>query len=105
MNYWRQAFHQIACTSISGIRARPEAAGTPLPGTTRCSIVRSITWICTGAQSCAFIGSNNMTSFALTGLNGEAAVMLEGQRVPPSLINCVSISPPPKTSLLCPLQA
>ena len=26
----------------------------------------------------AFIGSHNMTSFALTGLNGEAAVMLEG---------------------------
>jgi hypothetical protein len=31
-----------------------------------------------GAQACAFIGSHNITSFALTGLNGEAAVMLEG---------------------------
>jgi hypothetical protein len=30
-----------------------------------------------GAQACAFIGSRNMTAFALTGLNGEAAVMLE----------------------------
>ncbi len=29
-------------------------------------------------QACAFIGSHNMTSFALSGLNGEAAVMLEG---------------------------
>jgi len=33
-----------------------------------------------GARSCAFIGSHNVTSFALTGLNGEAAVMLEGPR-------------------------
>lgn len=32
-----------------------------------------------GGQACAFIGSHNMTSFALTGLNGEAAVMLEGR--------------------------
>lgn len=29
-------------------------------------------------NACAFIGSHNMTSFALTGLNGEAAVLLEG---------------------------
>ncbi|MGM4892062.1 hypothetical protein [Tardiphaga sp. 839_C3_N1_4] len=29
-------------------------------------------------KASAFIGSHNMTSFALTGLNGEAAVMLEG---------------------------
>ncbi len=29
-------------------------------------------------QACAFIGSNNVTSFALHGLNGEAAVLLEG---------------------------
>lgn len=29
-------------------------------------------------RACAFIGSHNMTSFALTGLNGEAAVLLEG---------------------------
>ncbi|MGF7176734.1 phospholipase D family protein [Azospirillum doebereinerae] len=29
-------------------------------------------------RACAFIGSNNLTSFALGGLNGEAAVMLEG---------------------------
>ncbi|MCG7363902.1 hypothetical protein MHZ93_21835 [Roseomonas sp. ACRSG] len=28
--------------------------------------------------ACAFIGSHNMTSFAMSGLNGEAAVMLEG---------------------------
>ncbi len=31
-----------------------------------------------GAQACAIVGSHNMTSFALTGLNGEAAIMLEG---------------------------
>jgi len=31
-------------------------------------------------EACAFVGSHNVTSFALTGLNGEAAVMLEGQR-------------------------
>lgn len=31
-----------------------------------------------GGQACAFIGSHNVTSFALTGLNGEAAIMLEG---------------------------
>lgn len=30
------------------------------------------------ATASAFIGSHNLTSFALTGLNGEAAVMLEG---------------------------
>jgi hypothetical protein len=29
-------------------------------------------------NACAFIGSHNVTSFALTGLNGEAAVLLEG---------------------------
>jgi hypothetical protein len=28
--------------------------------------------------ACAFIGSHNVTSFALTGLNGEASVLLEG---------------------------
>jgi hypothetical protein len=31
-----------------------------------------------GANACAFIGSHNVTSFALTGLNGEAGLMLEG---------------------------
>ncbi|WP_046861593.1 phospholipase D family protein [Microvirga massiliensis] len=30
------------------------------------------------SEACAFIGSHNVTAFALTGLNGEAAVMLEG---------------------------
>ncbi|RWC21252.1 MAG: hypothetical protein EOS51_12170 [Mesorhizobium sp.] len=30
------------------------------------------------AKACAFIGSHNVTSFALGGLNGEAGVMLEG---------------------------
>jgi hypothetical protein len=30
------------------------------------------------SNACVFIGSHNATSFALTGLNGEAAVMLEG---------------------------
>ena len=30
------------------------------------------------SKACALIGSHNVTSFALTGLNGEAAVMLEG---------------------------
>jgi hypothetical protein len=29
-------------------------------------------------DACAFIGSHNVTAFALTGLNGEAAVLLEG---------------------------
>src|SRR5262245_29727938 len=29
-------------------------------------------------NACAFIGSHNVTSFALTGLNGEAAIMLKG---------------------------
>jgi hypothetical protein len=31
-----------------------------------------------GDQACAFVGSNNLTSFALRGLNGEACVLLEG---------------------------
>jgi hypothetical protein len=31
-----------------------------------------------GSRACAFIGSHNVTSFALMGLNGEAAVMIEG---------------------------
>jgi hypothetical protein len=31
-------------------------------------------------RACAFIGSHNVTAFALTGLNGEAAVLLEGPR-------------------------
>jgi HKD family nuclease len=30
------------------------------------------------AEACAFIGSHNVTSFALGGLNGEAGVLLEG---------------------------
>ena len=30
------------------------------------------------SSACAFIGSHNVTSYALTGLNGEAAIMLEG---------------------------
>jgi hypothetical protein len=34
-------------------------------------------------SACAFIGSHNATSFALTGLNGEASVMLEGSRDSP----------------------
>jgi len=29
-------------------------------------------------QACAFVGSHNMTSFALKGLNGEAGVLLDG---------------------------
>ncbi|MGD0106578.1 MAG: hypothetical protein ABSC06_21440, partial [Rhodopila sp.] len=29
-------------------------------------------------RACAFVGSNNLTSFALDGLNSEAAVLLEG---------------------------
>ncbi len=28
-----------------------------------------------GGDACAFIGSHNVTAFALTGLNGEAAVL------------------------------
>lgn len=31
-----------------------------------------------GSAACAFVGSHNVTSFALGGLNAEAAVMLEG---------------------------
>jgi hypothetical protein len=31
-------------------------------------------------DACAFVGSHNVTSFALEGLNGEAAVLLEGKR-------------------------
>ncbi|MFN0020329.1 MAG: hypothetical protein ACKVP0_18885 [Pirellulaceae bacterium] len=34
----------------------------------------------TNGDACAFIGSHNVTSFALTGLNGEAAVLLEGPK-------------------------
>ena len=34
-------------------------------------------------QACAFIGSHNLTSFALRGLNGEASVLLEGPRERP----------------------
>ena len=30
------------------------------------------------SKACAFIGSHNLTSFAIAGLNGEAAIMLEG---------------------------
>ena len=33
-----------------------------------------------GTKASAFIGSHNMTTFALGGLNGEAAVMLEGDK-------------------------
>ncbi len=33
--------------------------------------------------ACAFIGSHNVTAFALAGLNGEAAVLLEGPRESP----------------------
>src|SRR5262249_52469719 len=31
-----------------------------------------------GDRACAFIGSHNATAFALGGLNGEAAILLEG---------------------------
>ena len=34
----------------------------------------------TNDTACAFIGSHNVTSFALQGLNGEAAVLIEGSR-------------------------
>jgi hypothetical protein len=34
-------------------------------------------------RDCAFIGSHNATAFALTGLNGEASVMLEGPHESP----------------------
>lgn len=34
-------------------------------------------------QACAFVGSHNLTSFALRGLNAEASVMLEGPRERP----------------------
>jgi hypothetical protein len=40
-----------------------------------------------GSNACAFIGSHNVTSFALTGLNGEAAVMVEGPRNSPEFQN------------------
>jgi hypothetical protein len=36
-------------------------------------------------DACAFIGSHNVTAFALTGLNGEAAILLEGPRASPEL--------------------
>lgn len=36
-----------------------------------------------GGQACAFIGSHNMTSFALKGLNGEASVLIEGPSTDP----------------------
>ena len=36
-----------------------------------------------GGNACAFIGSHNVTAFALTGLNGEAAVLLEGPTASP----------------------
>lgn len=32
------------------------------------------------SKACAFIGSHNITSFALSGLNGEAAILVEGPR-------------------------
>jgi hypothetical protein len=39
-----------------------------------------------GSRACAFIGSNNVTAFALTGLNGEAAIMLEGPADSPEFV-------------------
>jgi len=35
------------------------------------------------STACAIVGSHNLTSFALSGLNGEAAIMLEGPAVSP----------------------
>lgn len=37
-------------------------------------------------EACALIGSHNMTSFALNGLNGEAGVLLEGTRDLPEFV-------------------
>lgn len=34
-------------------------------------------------RACAFVGSHNMTSFALRGLNGEAGVLIEGHSTDP----------------------
>jgi hypothetical protein len=42
----------------------------------------------TNDTACAFIGSHNVTSFALQGLNGEAAVLIEGSRGD-AAFNCV----------------
>lgn len=36
-----------------------------------------------GDEACVFLGSNNMTAFALSGKNGEAAVLLSGDRSEP----------------------
>jgi len=36
-------------------------------------------------QAAAFVGSHNLTSFALNGKNGEAAVLLEGPADAPQL--------------------
>lgn len=39
-----------------------------------------------GDQCVAFVGSHNLTGFALSGLNGEAGIMLEGPRNDPEML-------------------
>lgn len=39
-----------------------------------------------GGRACAFVGSHNLTGFAMRGLNGEAGVLLEGNAADPAFI-------------------
>lgn len=39
-----------------------------------------------GNRACAFVGSHNITQYAMTGLNAEASIMLEGGRQEPEFI-------------------
>jgi hypothetical protein len=83
-----QALDELVALGVPLDRIRVHLGHTRESGTRRHPIVRHHPMLHSkvyymelpDAKACAFIGSHNVTSFALTGLNGEAGVVLEGPR-------------------------
>ncbi|PWT83146.1 MAG: hypothetical protein C5B58_07005 [Acidobacteria bacterium] len=83
-----QALDELVALGIPLDRIRVHLGHTRESGTRKHPIVRHHPMLHSkvyymelpDSQACAFIGSHNVTSFALTGLNGEAGVVLEGAR-------------------------
>lgn len=81
-----QALDQLIAWGVQISRLRVHLGHTRESGTRKHPIVRHHPMLHSkvyymelpGEQACAFVGSHNVTSFALQGLNGEAAILLEG---------------------------
>ena len=83
MTCWQQVFRQTDCTFTSDTPARPGGRKNPFARYHPMLHSKVYYMELPGGNACAFIGSHNVTAFALTGLNGEAAVLLEGPMVSP----------------------